>query len=82
MWEAKDIHDNLEREVRHKLALGYPDKNIIFQAPTQAILVQSGGGWWKRMISARPEVLVRMVAPLLRVPHARNPEVGRRGGTA
>ncbi|MBZ5648685.1 MAG: N-6 DNA methylase [Acidobacteriia bacterium] len=41
-WEAKDSHDDLEKEVKHKLGLGYPRDNIIFQAPERAILYQSG----------------------------------------
>src|SRR5579884_4086719 len=31
-WEAKDEHDDLEREIKSKIEKGYPTKNIIFQA--------------------------------------------------
>ena len=41
-WEAKDERDDLEREVRRKIERGYPTSNIIFQAPTRAILYQKG----------------------------------------
>ena len=37
-WEAKDEHDDLEKEIRAKLDKGYPRNNIIFQAPERAIL--------------------------------------------
>lgn len=41
-WEAKDLEDNLEKEVKKKLELGYPRSNIIFQSPAKAILYQNG----------------------------------------
>jgi predicted helicase len=41
-WEAKDSHDDLGKEVKKKLTAGYPQNNIIFQAPERAILWQSG----------------------------------------
>jgi predicted helicase len=41
-WEAKDEHDDLEREIKSKIEKGYPTKNIIFQAPERAILYQHG----------------------------------------
>jgi len=42
-WEAKDSHDNLEKEVQFKLhEKGYPQDNIVFQSPNQAILIQNG----------------------------------------
>ena len=40
-WEAKDIHDDLPTEVQRKFAAGYPDDNILFQTPKQAILCQN-----------------------------------------
>ena len=40
-WEAKDEHDDLEREIRRKLEQGYPRNNIILpSAPERAILIQ------------------------------------------
>ncbi len=41
-WEAKDTADDLAKEVKKKLAVGYPQSNIIFQAPERAILLQNG----------------------------------------
>ncbi|MEK8018018.1 MAG: hypothetical protein VSS75_014180 [Candidatus Parabeggiatoa sp.] len=42
-WEAKDSHDDLEKEVQFKLyEKGYPQDNIVFQSPHQAILIQNG----------------------------------------
>ena len=41
-WEAKDEHDDLEKEIRAKLERGYPRSNIIFQAPERAVLFQHG----------------------------------------
>ena len=41
-WEAKDEHDDLEREIKRKLEKGYPRSNIIFQAPDRAIIYQHG----------------------------------------
>lgn len=41
-WEAKDEHDDLEKEAKFKIAAGYPTNNIIFQAPERAILYQNG----------------------------------------
>ncbi len=42
LWEAKDTHDDLEKEIKAKLGLGYPRQNIIFQAPERAVLYQNG----------------------------------------
>ena len=41
-WEAKDLKDQLEKEVKKKLEQGYPRSNIIFQSPERAILYQKG----------------------------------------
>jgi predicted helicase len=41
-WEAKDEKDDLDREIKAKLARGYPTDNIIFQAPERAVLYQAG----------------------------------------
>ena len=41
-WEAKDTADDLAKEVKKKLAAGYPQSNIIFQAPERAILLHNG----------------------------------------
>jgi type I restriction-modification system DNA methylase subunit len=42
-WEAKDSKDDLDKEVQKKLYTdNYPDDNILFQAPSRAILYQNG----------------------------------------
>jgi predicted helicase len=40
-WEAKDQSDDLETEIKAKIALGYPLSNIIFEDTRQAILWQN-----------------------------------------
>jgi hypothetical protein len=42
LWEAKDSEDDLEKEIKAKFAAGYPKDNILFQAPTRAVLYQDG----------------------------------------
>jgi hypothetical protein len=57
VWEAKDSDDDLEREIERKFRAGYPQNNILFQAPEQAILWQDGYQVWDADIS-RPPALV------------------------
>ena len=40
-WEAKDTADDLEEEIRKKLAKGYPQDNIIFENSHTAVLIQN-----------------------------------------
>ncbi|MGD0939420.1 MAG: type ISP restriction/modification enzyme [Terracidiphilus sp.] len=56
-WEAKDEKDDLKAEMNKKFAAGYPRTNILFQAPTRAILVQDGRLTFDGEIS-EPEKLV------------------------
>ena len=42
-WEAKDLHDNLDAEIQHKLRQGYPSDNILFEDSRTAVLNQSQG---------------------------------------
>jgi len=56
-WEAKDIKDDLAREVKSKFEVGYPQDNILFQAPNRAILWQDGNQVLDQDLS-QPEVLV------------------------
>lgn len=42
-WEAKDVGDNLEREIADKFRKGYPRDNIVFTDDVTAVLVQSNG---------------------------------------
>ncbi|WP_172801633.1 N-6 DNA methylase [Agrobacterium tumefaciens] len=39
-WEAKDTGDDLDVEIRKKLAKGYPQDNIIFENSHTAVLIQ------------------------------------------
>ena len=39
-WEAKDTADDLDVEIRKKLARGYPQDNIIFENSHTAVLIQ------------------------------------------
>ncbi|WP_326876382.1 type ISP restriction/modification enzyme [Bosea sp. (in: a-proteobacteria)] len=40
-WEAKDTADDLDEEIRKKLAKGYPQDNIIFENSETAVLIQN-----------------------------------------
>ena len=41
-WEAKDIDDDLSKEIQLKRQAGYPFDNILFQTPERGILIQNG----------------------------------------
>jgi len=41
-WEAKDTADDLDAEIRRKIASGYPTINTIFEDTKWAVLYQSG----------------------------------------
>ncbi len=40
IWEAKDSDDDLEKEIKAKIAVGYRLDNILFQSPSRAVLYQ------------------------------------------
>ena len=40
LWEAKDTHDDLDREIQNKLSQGYSSDNILFEDSRTAILFQ------------------------------------------
>ena len=40
LWEAKDTHDDLDREIRNKLGQGYSGDNILFENSRTAVLLQ------------------------------------------
>ena len=40
LWEAKDTHDDLDREIQNKLTQGYPSDNILFEDSRNAVLFQ------------------------------------------
>jgi predicted helicase len=41
-WEAKDSSDDLNKEIRKKIDLGYPTENLLFWEPRRAVLYQYG----------------------------------------
>jgi hypothetical protein len=41
-WEAKDTNDDLDTEIKAKIARGYPLTNIIFEDTRWAVLYQNG----------------------------------------
>ncbi len=56
-WEAKDSDDDLDVEIRKKLATGYPQDNILFQAPQRMVVIQQGQRVWDSPI-AEPDLLI------------------------
>ena len=56
-WEAKDSDDDLDREIHKKLAAGYPQDNILFQAPQRMVVIQQGQRVWDSPI-AGPDLLI------------------------
>jgi hypothetical protein len=40
LWEAKDSSDDVQQEIKKKVAAGYPLTNILFQSPDRAVLYQ------------------------------------------
>ena len=44
LWEAKDTHDDLDREIQNKLGQGYSGDNILFENSRTAVLVQGDQG--------------------------------------
>ncbi len=40
-WEAKDSQDDLEKEIQHKIKIGYPTFNILFENSEVAVLFQN-----------------------------------------
>ena len=40
LWEAKDTHDDLDREIQNKLSQGYSSANILFEDSRTAVLFQ------------------------------------------
>ena len=41
-WESKDQKDNLDEEIKKKLAKGYPTTNILFEDGRTAVLIRNG----------------------------------------
>lgn len=60
--EAKDDKDDLAVEMRAKLKLGYPAKNILFWQPRRALLVQDGKVALDLAIDTKPDQLIEILA--------------------
>jgi predicted helicase len=58
VWEAKDIKDNLTKEVAKKFKDGYPKENILFQTPHQLQLYRHGELIYEADISQSPAKLI------------------------
>lgn len=56
-WEAKDTADDLDKEIAKKFAAGYPQDNILFQAPHRAVLYQHGREFYQADIT-QPDNLI------------------------
>ncbi|GAH10368.1 unnamed protein product, partial [marine sediment metagenome] len=41
-WESKDIYDDIDKEIKNKIAKGYPTSNIIFENSEVLVLYQNG----------------------------------------
>ena len=59
-WEAKDSNDDLDEDIRKKLAAGYPRDNILFQAPGRMVVIQQGQRVWDSPIEGEggPDALI------------------------
>ena len=64
-WEAKDLADNLPREIKKKFAVGYPRDNILFQTPRRAVLYQGDSHAALDEDITRPEALVDVLKAFL-----------------
>ncbi|MCA1629948.1 MAG: N-6 DNA methylase, partial [Acidobacteria bacterium] len=61
LWEAKDESDDLPKEIKKKIAAGYPTDNILFQSPERAILYQNDRQAFDADLT-EPDELVRVLA--------------------
>lgn len=62
-WEAKDMGDDLPKEVRKKFEKGYPRNNILFQNPQRVILWQDSRQVLDEDIT-KPDTLIYVVKQL------------------
>ena len=58
VWEAKDIKDNLAKEIKQKFKQGYPNDNILFQTPQRLVLWQDGHEVFNEDITKQPNLLI------------------------
>lgn len=55
-WEAKDSKDNLDVEIRKKFEAGYPNDNIIFQAPREVSIWQQGQEVFRKKLETNQDL--------------------------
>ena len=60
LWEAKDSADDLQTEIKKKVAAGYPLTNILFQSPDRAVLYQDNRPVFDDSIT-EPEKLIEVL---------------------
>ncbi len=76
LWEAKDTADDLQKEIKSKVAAGYPLTNILFQSPDRAVLYQDNRIALDCDLT-KPENLIEVLQALLRPPPAPRSRLGR-----
>jgi predicted helicase len=64
LWEAKDSDDDLDKEIKHKFAVGYPKQNILFWQPDRTVLFQNGERFFESDLT-KPEDLVKTLTLFL-----------------
>jgi predicted helicase len=64
LWEAKDSADDLDKEIKHKFAIGYPKENILFWQPDRAVLYQDSERVYEADLS-EPNDLVQLLKRFL-----------------
>jgi predicted helicase len=58
IWEAKDLKDDLDKEIKNKFKDGYPKDNILFQTPHRLVLFQNGERCFDESIENSPKKLI------------------------
>jgi predicted helicase len=58
IWEAKDLKDDLDKEIDKKFKDGYPKDNILFQTPHRLVLFQNGTRCFDESIENSPKNLI------------------------
>jgi predicted helicase len=70
-WEAKDSGDDLDTEIRKKIAIGYPVSNTIFEDTRRAVLYQGN----KRVLDADLSRQSDLIAVIDRFFHYSEPDI-------
>jgi hypothetical protein len=56
-WEAKDTHDDLDTEIKAKIARGYPLTNTIFEDTRRAVLYQNSRPVFEARLTERSQLV-------------------------